>query len=349
MDIDGYIATNEATWQRLAELTNRARLSVRTLEPEDLEELVQLYQRTSSHLSYVRTYLREPALVNRLTGLVAGANGVIYGRRRATWDALVRFFTLTYPGAVYHYRRFVAVAALLFFGPALVMGVWLVNDPDALDESASKRDRIVYVEDLFESYYSDRPSAQFFTEVTVNNIRVAFLAFALGTVTLGLGAVWLLVLNGSYLGVVASWMITEGDAGRFFAFIVPHGALELTAIVIAGATGLAMGWSVIAPGDRNRGEAFGEEGLRAVTIVLGLMTMFALAGLVEGFITGSGLPTWARVGIGVLLWIVYVGYLVSQGRIAASRGVTGTIGRRRRRWEDEPLQDLPVATVVAPR
>src|SRR5262249_25277744 len=158
-----------------------------------------------------------------------------------------------------------------------------------------------------------------------NNIKVSFITYALGAVSGGLGAVYLLVLNGAPLGIIGAWMISEGDFWRFLGFILPHGALELTAIVIAGGAGLRIGWTALGPGDRTRADAFREEGQRSITIIIGLMTMFVCAGLIEGFITGSGLPVGVRVGIGALLWLCYVGYLVIQGRIAASRGVTGLL------------------------
>lgn len=347
MDIDRYIARNQPTWVRLDELTVRARTKVGDLSTTELEELVQLYQRTSAHLSYARTYLRDTSLTARLTRLVAAANGVIYGKRARTTRTITDFFRFTFPGAVYHIRKFILVAALVFFVPAFVIGAWLVNDPEALDASAAKKDRQLYVDERFEQYYSDQPSSVFFTEVTTNNIRVSFMAYALGAVSGGLGALYLLFLNGAVLGVVSSWMITEGDTARFFGFIVPHGALELSAIVISGAAGLRIGWTAIVPGDRTRADAFREEGLRSIVVIIGLMTMFVAAGIVEGFITGSGVPVGLRVGLGVALWLAYVTYLAVQGRAAASRGITGLLGEQPRGWDDEPSREVVADAAVA--
>lgn len=346
VDIDRYIARNQATWQRLEELTRQAQRHLSQLEPADIDELVQLYQRTSAHLSYAQTNFREPTLTGRLTRLVAGANGVIYGKKAKTWRAVGQFFAVTYPAAVHHYRRFIAVAALLFFVPALLLGVWLSNDQRALDTSAPKKVRQEYVENQFEAYYSDQPSAVFFAEVTTNNVRVSFLAYALGAVSGGLGAAYLLVLNGAPLGIISAWMISEGDFWRFLGFILPHGSLELTAIVIAGGMGLGVGWSLVVPGDRRRSDSFREEGQRSITVIIGLMTMFLGAGLIEGFITGSGLPVGVRVGIGVLLWATYVTYLVVQGRLAAASGATGLLIDPPRTWTDEPSRALPADALI---
>src|SRR5205085_5654094 len=114
----------------------------------------------------------------RLTHLVATANGVIYRKRAGTLRTMGRFFTHTFPGAVYHCRRTIAVAAVVFFAPAIVTGIWLTLDHGALARSASPGFRAAYVNDKFSQYYSDRPSAQFFTEAFTNHVKVSFMAFA---------------------------------------------------------------------------------------------------------------------------------------------------------------------------
>jgi uncharacterized membrane protein SpoIIM required for sporulation len=343
VDIDSYIARNQVAWQQLDDLTRRGRRSIANLTPDELDLLLALYQRTSAQLSYVRTAYREPALTSRLTRLVASANGVIYGKRTRSLRTVADFFTISFPAAVWHQRRPVVAATLLFVVPAFLIGLWLVNDPVALDASGSPAERQFYVEEQFEQYYSDRPSAQFFTEVTTNNIRVGFLAFALGAFLCIPGAL-ILAYNALNLGVVAAWMITEGDALRFWGLILPHGALEITAIVIAGGAGLALGWALIAPGDRSRSDALAEEGRRAVVIVLGLMATFIAAGLIEGFITGSGWSAGIRVAIGLIAWGVFMAYLIVLGRAAAARGYTGALGERDR----PPPAPIPNDGVTVP-
>jgi uncharacterized membrane protein SpoIIM required for sporulation len=338
VDIDGYIARNDPAWRRLEQLTRRARRGVAKLAPTELDELLQLYQRVSAQLSYARTYYRDPALTSRLTRLVAAASGVIYGTRSRSLRTLTKFFTISFPAAVWHQRRAIVVATLLFVVPALLTAVWLLNDPIAMDASGSAGQRRHYVEEQFEQYYSEQPSAQFFTRVTTNNIRVAFLAFGMGALMCLPGAL-ILVYNALALGQAAAWMISEGEALRFWGLILPHGALEITAIVVASGAGLSLGWAAIAPGDRTRGQALTEEGRRAVVVVLGLMATFVAAGLIEGFVTGSGLPAGVRVAVGVVAWLVFVAYVYVQGTAAAALGYTGALGESER-----PVQ--PVATAA---
>jgi uncharacterized membrane protein SpoIIM required for sporulation len=337
VNIDRYIAVNQPTWDRLAQLTKQARRSVRNLRPEELDEFVQLYQRTSTHLSHARTYYASPALTARLTRLVAEASGVIYGKRARTVRVVGTFFAVTFPAAVWHARRFVLVAALLTFGPALAMGIWVANSDAALDATAPEALREAYVNEDFESYYSSAPAAQFATEVTINNIQVAILAFAAG-ILFCLGTAYVLVLNGANVGVAAGLFAAAAQQPKFWGLILPHGLLELTAVVIAGAAGLRLGWAIIAPGDRSRAEALAREGRRSIVIVLGLIAAFVVAGTIEGFVTGSGLPTSVRVGIGVVVELAFLAYIFVQGRAAEARGITGLIGDLRRDWADEPRE-----------
>jgi hypothetical protein len=115
---------------------------------------------------------------------------------------------------------------------------------------------------------------------------------------------------------------------------LPHGLLELTAVTIAGGAGLRLGWAIIAPGDRSRVEAVGAEARRSVLIALGLVVAFVTAGFIEGFITGSGAPTAVRVGIGVVVEVMFVTYVFVQGRSATARGLTGDLGELDRGWDE---------------
>jgi uncharacterized membrane protein SpoIIM required for sporulation len=325
VDIDRYMLEHQPTWDRLDSLTKRSSRGVHRLGPGELDELLRLYQTTSGHLSYVRTYFRDGPLVVRLTALVAAASAVIYGRRGRAVDAIIGFFGTSFPAAVWGSRRAMGWSAALFLLPAVAMALWLLTSPVAMEESATAAERETYVEDQFEQYYSDQPAPQFATQVTVNNIGVSFLAFGLAAAGCVFGAL-VLVVNGAMLGQAAAWMIDAGDSLRFWGLILPHGLLEISAIVIAGAAGLRLGWTLIVPGDRTRGEAAAEEGRRAVVIVLGLMAVFVTAGLIEGFVTGSGLPAAFRVGVGVAVETAFVVYVVVLGRSAEDRGYTGALG-----------------------
>lgn len=336
MTVDEFIARNSPSWQRLRELTERGRGRARHLSAAELDELVGLYQRTATHLSLARGRFADPALAASLTGLVARAGSIVYGTRPRTLRAAIGFFTDSFPGALWHCRWFVLVSALLLMVPALAVGVWIANSPAALEASAPDALREAYVEEDFEAYYSNLASTQFATTVTTNNIRVGVYAFASG-ILLCLPTAYVLALNGANLGFAGGLFAAAGEQARFWGLILPHGLLELTAVFVAGGAGLRLGWTVVDPGDRRRSDALVEEGRRAMLIVLGLFVVFTISGLIEGYVTGSGLPTAVRVGIGVTAEVAFLAYAGLLGRDAAKRGITGALGEQSRGWTRRAL------------
>ncbi|MCA1657413.1 MAG: stage II sporulation protein M, partial [Actinobacteria bacterium] len=334
MDIDRFLVVNGPVWDRLARLTRAGRRAGR-LSGSETDELVALYQRVSTHLSYARTSFNDPGLVLRLSQLVAGAGAVVYGSRPRTWRAVGRFFTATFPAALWRVRVFLAVSAALTFAPAVGVGVWLAHSHAALDAAAPPALRAAYVDEESLHYYTDEPSAAFATKVFTNNVAVAIFAFAAGILVCVPTAV-ILLQNGANLGMAAGLFAAAGKLPLLFGLLLPHGLIELTSVVIAGAAGLRLGWTVVDSGDRLRRDALAEEGRRAVVLVMGVACTLLVAGAIEGFVTGSALPTVVRVGIGVAVEVAFVLYAFLLGRQAAGAGLTGSLDEEDRGWARPP-------------
>ncbi|MFZ4519693.1 MAG: stage II sporulation protein M [Microthrixaceae bacterium] len=329
MDIDRYIQRHEPTWRRLDELAAAGRRSARSLGDDGIEELVGLYQSVSAQLSHARTAYGDPDLNARLSRSIGAARVVIYRTRSNPLRTAATFVTRTFPAAVFHARRFVAVAALALLLPAIGLGFWLANSPAALDASVPPEVQRLIAEREFAEYYRSDAAQNFAGKVTVNNIYVAVTAFALGVVPV-LGPVFVLATNGANVGVMAAVMHRAGEGPQFWGLILPHGLLEISAAIIAAAAGLQISWAIIAPGDRSRGQALKEAGLRSIVIVIGLVGCFVTAGFIEGFVTPSGLPTALRVAVGVAVFAAFVTYVVALGGRAARGGCTGLWGEERR-------------------
>ena len=315
MDVDRFISVHRPAWDRLAQLSKRGRNGGRRLAPAELDELVHLYQRVSGHLSHAQAAYGDAVLNATLTRLVADANAAIYGTRASPATAVRRFVFFSFPGAVWRIRHFVLVSALLTVVPAVAIGTWIANSDAALDASGGEAARAAYVQQDFADYYSSAPASQFAAEVTFNNIQVSIAAFALGILGC-IGTAGILAFNGANVGVAAGLFAAVGEQGRFWGLILPHGLLEITSVVVAGAAGLRLGWALIDPGDRTRGRALTEEGRRSVIVILGLIFTFGTAGLIEGFVTGSPLPTAARVAVGVAVETAFLAYVWRFGRSA---------------------------------
>jgi uncharacterized membrane protein SpoIIM required for sporulation len=137
--------------------------------------------------------------------------------------------------------------------------------------------------------------------------------------------VYLLFQNVANLAVIGAIMTRHGHAAQFWGLILPHGLLELTAVFVAGGVGLRLFWSWVEPGDLPRAQSFAREGRTAGTVAIGLAGVLAVSGCIEAFVTPSPLPTWARIGVGLLAEATFVAYVFVLGRHAYHRGHTGDV------------------------
>jgi uncharacterized membrane protein SpoIIM required for sporulation len=159
-----------------------------------------------------------------------------------------------------------------------------------------------------------------------NNVQVAFLAFALG-ITFGIGTIWVITTNAVFIGLLAGGFQAAGQGWTFWSLVLPHGFLELTAICIAGGAGLRVGWSMIDPGDRPRVTALGEEARDAVLLIVGVIPAFAVAAVIEGFVTGHTGAPLVEVLIGAAVMVAYLALLLFPQREpgSATRRVGDTV------------------------
>lgn len=322
MDIDAYVARHRGEWSRLEALLARGR--ARRRSGAEVDELVALYQRVTTHLSVVRSASPDPALVARLSTLVARARAAVTGTQTPAWADLARFFAVTFPAALYRSARWWVCVGAAFCLVGLVVGWWVATTPEVQATIAAPEEIRRLVERDFESYYSSAPAGSFAARVFTNNAWVAALSLALGVLLLPV--VWILWQNALNVGVAGGLMASGGKADLFFGLVLPHGLLELTCVFVAAGAGLRLGWSWVDPGPRTRARALAEEGQAAGALALGLVAALFVSGVVEAFVTPSGLPTWARVGIGTLVWLAFLGYVVLLGGRAVRAGETGDVG-----------------------
>ena len=323
MDLDAYVAAHRADWARLEELLRRASRP-RRLSGAEVDELVDLYQRVATHLSVVQSIGRDPALVGRLSSLVARARGVVAGSRRASWGDLARFLRVDFPAICYRTRWWSIGATVGFLVVAFAYGIWIATSPEAQLAVAPPDVVRQLVEEDFENYYSSAPAQDFAARVFTNNAYVAAQAILFG-VLLGLPVLFVLFTNALNVGVAGGLMAANDRTALFFGLILPHGLLELTAVFVACGLGLKLGWTVVDPGRRTRARALAEEGRALVAGALGLALVLFISGIIEGFVTPSGLPTWARVGIGIVAEVLFLAYVFGPGRRAHQAGITGDL------------------------
>ncbi|MER5973104.1 stage II sporulation protein M [Streptomyces sp. NPDC002055] len=334
MDLDVFVAAHRAEWTRLDELLRRRR----RLTGAEADELVALYQRTATHLSLVQSSAPDPQLIGRLTQLVAGARSAVTGARKASWRDATRFLSAGFPAALYRTRRWWTTTAVLSLVLAAVVGWWIGTHPEVQSSIAAPDElrELTRPGGQYETYYSSHAAASFAAQVWTNNAQVAAVCLVLGAF-LGIPVLWVILQNMLNLGIGIGLMSSVGRLDTFLGLILPHGLLELTAVFVAAGTGLRLGWTVIDPGPRSRRSALAQEGRAAIGMAIGLAVVLFVSGAIEGFVTPSGLPPWARIGIGVVAEAAFLAYVFVVGRRAARAGETGDVA------ESDRSAELPAA------
>lgn len=298
-----FASQRRGDWNELAELATRAaaRGGRRArLDADRVLRLGSLYRAAVADLALARRRFPGDPLTTGLEGLVQRARAAVHAQTRSRQS--VRWFVTTgFWRRVRQSSAKVALAALLLFGPAVAIGVWTKHDPvtaarvqPALANAATQRGVPA------DRGFSSGDSAAISSEIFTNNMRVALLAFA-GGLTLGLLTVYMLVTNGLIVGLLGGLSLDGGTWSRFVQLIVPHGLLELSLIVVAGAAGLRVADAIVHPGHMRRGDALVMEGRAAIEMAVGAALCLIPCGLVEGFVTPRGIGYWPAIAVGVAL------------------------------------------------
>ncbi|MGW0703657.1 stage II sporulation protein M [Streptomyces sp. NPDC002867] len=334
MDLDVFVTAHRAEWDRLDYLLRRGG----HLAGAEADELVALYQRTATHLSLIQSSAPDPALTGRLTQLVARARATVTGTRRAGWRDVVTFLTAGFPAAVYRSRHWWIPTAVLSTLLAAVIGWWIGAHPEVQSAIAAPEElrQMTKPGGDYETYYSSHPAASFAAQVWTNNAQAAAMCLALGAF-LCVPVIWILFINVLNLGVGIGLMSSAGRLDTFLGLILPHGLLELTAVFVAAGTGLRLGWTVIDPGPQSRRTALAQRGRAAIGMAIGLALVLFVSGVIEAFVTPSGLPTWARITTGVVAELVFLAYVYVLGGRAVRAGDIGDVD------ESDRSAELPSA------
>jgi uncharacterized membrane protein SpoIIM required for sporulation len=235
-----------------------------------------------------------------------------------------RFLSVDFPAICYRTRWWWIGASAVFLVVAFGLGAFIAGSPAAQLAVAPPEEVRQLVEVDFEGYYSSAPAQDFAARVFTNNAYVAAQSILFG-ILLGIPVLFVLVSNAVNVGIAGGLLAANDRTGLFFGLILPHGLLELTAVFVACGLGLKLGWTVVDPGARTRSRALAQEGRALVSGAIGLALVLFVSGIIEAFVTPSGLPTAARIGIGVLAELLFLAWVFGPGRRAVLAGRTGDL------------------------
>ena len=295
-------------YERAQNLLRSGRRALRRLSGPELARLIDDYQALTADLARARSLGAARETVDRLNRIAVAGHNLLYGQIRLRGNATISYGLGSFARMVRRYGWAVALSAVMFFGSALISFVAIQFNPslgydmlgdEFLDFDPASRDNLHSIPSLARPVVSSL--------IISNNIQVTLLAFGLG-LTAGLGTTVLLIFNGIHLGSVAGWMVLHGKDRALWGWIMPHGGTELLAICLAGAAGYIFAAAIVAPGQVRRSTALKNVGGDALVIELGCMVMLVIAGLIEGFVSPSGIDYAGRIAVLVVslgLWAVY--------------------------------------------
>jgi uncharacterized membrane protein SpoIIM required for sporulation len=309
VNIQRWIARREPNWKRLDVLLKQVeKKGLKSLPASEIRELASLYRSVSADLARARTNQVGNTLVQDLQRLTSRSYSQIYqGSRRQEWQGVVEFCRWGFPAVVQETSGYIAVATGIFLLGALIAWWFAWQDPvfmslvvpESLIEKVRDRHEL-----WMGSIVGIEPLAS--SGIMINNLRVSFAAVA-GGITAGAYTVFIMAFNGVHIGAIATLVGQNNLAYPFWAFVFPHGSLELPAIFFAGGAGLLIARGMLFPGKYTRVEALKFYGYKAAQLVFGIVPMLVIAGTIEGFFSPSPVvpdPLKYFAGIGLFTLLV---------------------------------------------
>ncbi|MFK3797668.1 MULTISPECIES: stage II sporulation protein M [unclassified Pseudomonas] len=313
---------HQADWTRFAErlviLESSRRLN------EAGKGFTEDYRQICRHLALAQERGYSSHLVDPLQQLAMRGHQQLYRHRSQLVARLLSFVLADFPRLVRAEWRLVAFSGVLFFGSLFIMGVLVHGYPDLIYSVVSPAE-VSEMEGMYDpaarrlGQSAERASSTdwlMFGYYIMHNIGIAFQTFASGLL-FGLGSLFFLLFNGLMIGAVAGHLTNVGFGETFWPFVVGHGSFELTAIALAGAAGLKLGWALLAPGPLRRGEALRVAAQTSVRLMGGVILFLMIAAFIEAYWSSM---TWpqpvTKYLVGATLWLLVGAYLIFAGRTA---------------------------------
>jgi uncharacterized membrane protein SpoIIM required for sporulation len=312
----------QAEWRELGALLDRVlgrgKVKPKPLGASDPERVAVLYRRACEHLALARARSYPSYILDQLERLTADAHQVIYQRREFGLAKIRRFLNRDFPRSVRAHWAYVWTAAALLYIPTFVIG-WLVYlRPELILSVVDAQTAASFDQMYSESAHAIGRAAEsdwaMFGYYIGHNIGIAFQCFA-GGLFAGVGSIFFLIFNGAFAGAIAGYLTQRGHSAIFYSFVATHSAFELTAIVLSGAAGLRIGFSLVAPGRLSRGQSLVAATNEMAVMVAGTAAMLLIAAAIEAFWSSANwLPYPLKYSVAAACWLGVLGYLTFQGR-----------------------------------
>jgi uncharacterized membrane protein SpoIIM required for sporulation len=316
-----WLVSRAAAWRGVVQQVGSLQAQ-RNASVDEALSAVEAYRGLARDLATARRVAPNSRMTSGLESLYGQLHGAINRRPRGGMAAMRLLFANDIPKAARELGPRMASMALLMALSALA-GWWLVATYPTLISLFASDDMIEHVEQghlWTEGIINIMPSSILSIGILANNIVVSILAFCAG-IFLGLGTLYLIAMNGLMLGAAFAFVHQHGLARALFEFIIAHGPVELSVICIAGASGVALGESIIRPSSESRRDSFQACAHRVAPVLLLCALLLVGCGFIEGFVSPDPrFPMASRITIGVAYWLIL--WILMTGRLFRASAAT---------------------------
>lgn len=314
MNEQAFVERRESDWRRLQTLCDKGDATVRSLSGDELREMVRLYRRVTTDLAVVRTRSTNQAMVDFLNDLVARAYAVLYRAPRAPfWKTITETLALA-AQTVRRRKWFVLISIAFFFLTTIFSFSILKVVPETREVVISPQEQ-----ELFEHWKTGKFEERTGSESVMmsgfyasNNPRVAIIAGAVGAGSFGFLSLWFNYRTGMQMGALAHEVNTVGNLDFLLSSIIPHGVPEISGLWISCSAGLLLGWALVNPGRRSRGEALKAVGKDAIVLLGTSVVLMFIAAPIEGFFSfNPRVPGGLKLvvaSVEAVAWLAFWGY-----------------------------------------
>lgn len=265
------------------------------------DQLADYYIQLTNDLAYAQTYYPESKTLLYLNSLASHAHQKIYKNKTETKNRLISFWKYEFPLFFAGHQRMLLYTFIIFAVATSIGVISTIHDDSFVRLILGDN----YVNETLNNIEQGDPTAIYksgsqigsFLGITINNIRVAFIAYAFGVLT-SVGTIYVLFNNGVMLGSFFTMFYNQDLLYEASKSVWLHGTIEISVILIAGCAGMVMGNSILFPKTYSRKVSFLKGAKDGLKIVVSTIPFFIIAGFIEGFITRySNMPTWLALTI----------------------------------------------------
>lgn len=287
-------------WRRHEELLTSQR-GRKDMESENVLEIVKGYRSLSRDVSLARNALPGSQITVYLESLLIKSFDLIHRKPYSLLRQLYYVLRHETPVIIRQMRGAIIASVTIFMLSGIVGWLLVFTYPElvALFASPEMISKVQQGTLWTDGLLNIMPSSILSFSIMTNNIMVTIFSFVLGSFY-GLGTLYIMGVNGAMLGGVFAFTYHYGMADRLFEFIIAHGVVELSVIMLAGAAGMKLGEALVRPGNMTRREAFNLAATNASKLVAVGAILLVGAGLIEGFVSPNpAFSLAARVSIGI--------------------------------------------------